>query len=191
MEEKELVKASESGDEEAFSSLVKKYLTKVFNMVLHFTRDSQVADDLAQEIFIKAYFALPGFKHRSEFGTWLYRIAVNHVKDYLRKKKKVKEISLNYMKEPPAAEEDVIRSEERESMEEQKKQVLRRLIDELPEKSKVILTLRDIQGFSYEEITKILRISMGTVDSRLFRARRMLRQKFTTFLKEEGGKYGL
>jgi len=82
MEEKELVRLSLEGDEEAFGLLVKKYQKKVFHLAYGFTRDRETADDLAQEAFIKAYFNLSKFKSRSEFGTWLYRITINTVKDY-------------------------------------------------------------------------------------------------------------
>ena len=78
MEEKELVKASQSGDEEAFSFLVGKYMKKVFNMALSVTRSHQMADDLTQEIFIKTYYSLPKFRFKSEFGTWLYRTGAGH-----------------------------------------------------------------------------------------------------------------
>jgi RNA polymerase sigma-70 factor (ECF subfamily) len=91
MEEKELVLQSKEGNEEAFASLVKKYKTKVFNLAWSLTRDRETADDLAQEAFIKAYIALPKFQFKSGFGTWLYRITVNHVNDYLRKKSKIRE----------------------------------------------------------------------------------------------------
>lgn len=189
MEEKELVQATKSGDEGAFSLLVKKYQSRVFNMALSFTRNRQVADDLAQEIFIKAYFGLPRFKFKSEFGTWLYRITVNQIKDHLRKKVRVKEVSLNDVAEPSIAQKENGAVEKKEKIEEQKREILHRLIQELPEKSKIILILRDIQGFSYEDISKILHVSMGTVDSRLFRARKMLRNKFKAFLREKGGEY--
>ncbi|MFB0566307.1 MAG: RNA polymerase sigma factor [Candidatus Aminicenantaceae bacterium] len=189
MKEKELVKASKEGDEEAFSILVKNYQKKVFNMAYSLTRDPQVADDLAQEVFIKAYFALPRFKLRSEFGTWIYRIAVNHIKDYLRKKKKMREISLDDVEKKLISEDKELFLQERELIEKQKMKIVDKLIHELPEKHQIILTLRDIQGFSYEEISRILNISQGTVDSRLFRARRMLRYKLIPFLKKKGGNY--
>ena len=86
MEEKALVQRSKEGDEEAFSALVNKYKTKVFRLVFSFIHDRDIADDLTQETFIKAYLALPKFRLESEFGTWLYRISLNHTKDYLRKK---------------------------------------------------------------------------------------------------------
>jgi len=184
MEEKVLVQRSKEGDEEAFALLVKKYKTKVFNLAYSLTRDREIADDLAQEAFIKAYFAIPKFHLKSEFGTWLYRITVNHIRDYLRKKTRMKEISLDDL---AISQEDETLIREKEDIDEQKRKILYRLLDELTEKHKLILTLRDIQELSYGEIAKILKISPGTVDSRLHRARKMLRKKIMPFLRKKGG----
>lgn len=170
MEEKELVRLSREGSEEAFAELVKIYKIKVFNLAYSLTRDRDVADDLAQEAFIKAYYALPRFQSRSGFGTWLYRIAINHVRDYLRKKSRMIQISIENIKESSILQEDKTMKEEKEPIEAQRRQLVRQSIRSLPEKHKVILSLRDIQGFSYEEISKILKISAGTVDSRIHRA---------------------
>ena len=189
MEEKELVRLSKEGNEEAFSTLVKKYKTKMFNLAFSLTRDREMADDLAQEAFIKAYFALPKFKLKSEFGTWLYRITVNQAKDYLRKKGRMKEVSIEKIKEIRLLKEDEAGREEREYAEEQRRKLVHQIIQVLPEKYKVILSLRDIQGLSYGEITKILKISPGTADSRLHRARKMLRKKLTPFLGQKGGNH--
>ena len=178
MEEKALVQRSKEGDKEAFSALVNKYKTKVFRLVLSFIHDRDIADDLAQEAFIKAYLALPKFRLESEFGTWLYRITLNHTKDYLRKKTRIKEIHLDDL--ACAQEEEILTEEEQE---EQKRRILYRILDELPEKYRLVLTLRDIQGFSYAETAKILKISPGTVDSRLHRGRKMLRKKIRPFLE--------
>ena len=191
MEEKELVQLSREGSEEAFAELVKKYRIKVFNLAYSLTRDRDVADDLAQEAFIKAYYALPRFQSRSGFGTWLYRIAINHVRDYLRKKSRMIQISIENIKESSILQEDKMMKEEKESTEEQRKQLVHQSIRSLPEKHQVILSLRDIQGFSYEEISKILKISAGTVDSRIHRARKMLRKKLAPFLSRKGGEHEL
>jgi RNA polymerase sigma-70 factor (ECF subfamily) len=189
MEEKELVRQSKEGNEEAFASLVKKYKTKVFNLAWSLTRDRETADDLAQEAFIKAYYALPTFQLKSEFGTWLYRITVNHVKDYLRKKSKVSKMLFEKMKELPLVQENEIIKKENEQIIEQRKKFVHQCLQTIPEKYKLILSLRDIQGFSYAEITKILKISPGTVDSRLHRARKMLRKKLAPFFIQRGGNY--
>ncbi len=191
MEEKELVQLSREGSEEAFAELVKKYRIKVFNLAFSLTHDRDVADDLAQEAFIKAYYALPRFQSRSGFGTWLYRIAINHVRDYLRKKSRMIQISIEKIKESSILQEDKTMKEEKESTEEQRKQIVHQSIRSLPEKHQVILSLRDIQGFSYEEISKILKISPGTVDSRIHRARKMLRKKLAPFFSRKGGKHEL
>jgi RNA polymerase sigma-70 factor (ECF subfamily) len=189
MEEKELVRQSKEGNEEAFASLVKKYKTKVFNLAWSLTRDRETADDLAQEAFIKAYFALQTFQFKSEFGTWLYRITVNHVKDYLRKKSKMSKMLFEQMKEMPLVQESEIIKKEKEQIIEQRKKFVHQCLQTIPEKYKLILSLRDIQGCSYEEITKILKISPGTVNSRLHRARKMLRKKLAPFLIQRGGNH--
>jgi RNA polymerase sigma-70 factor (ECF subfamily) len=191
MEEKELVRLSREGSEEAFAELVKIYKIKVFNLAYSLTRDRDVADDLAQEAFIKAYYALPRFQSRSGFGTWLYRIAINHVRDYLRKKSRMIQISIEKIKESSILQEDKTMKEEKELIEEQRRQLVRQSIQSLPEKHQAILSLRDIQGFSYEEISKILKISAGTVDSRIHRARKMLRKKLAPFLSRKGGEHEL
>ena len=180
MEEKVLVQRSQEGDEEAFAALVNKYKTKVFNLAFSLTRSRDTADDLAQEVFLKAYLSLPKFQLKSEFGTWLYRITVNHTKDYLRKKIKMKEIHLDDF--AVSQQEEVLVKEKKEDKE-QKRKILYRILDQLPEKYRLILILRDVQGFSYEDLAKILKISPGTVDSRLHRARKMLRQKMMPFLE--------
>ena len=189
MEEKELVLLSKEGDEEAFASLVKKYKIKVFNLAWSLTRDRETADDLAQEAFIKAYFALPKFQFKSEFGTWLYRITVNHVKDFLRKKSKMSKLLFEKMKEMPLIQENEMIEKEKEQIIEQRRKLVHQCLKTIPEKYKVILSLRDIQGFSYEEITNILKISPGTVDSRLHRARKMLRKKLAPFFIQKGGNH--
>lgn len=185
MEEKELVELSKEGDEEAFATLVNKYKGKVFNLAFSLTQNREIADDLAQEAFIKAYFGLPRFKFKSEFGTWLYRITINLIKDYLREKKIMRKISINDIKESSFLKEDEVRKRENEKSEEEKRKFVYKFIRALPEKHQIIIFLRDIHGFSYGEITKILKISPGTVDSRLHRARKLLQKKIEPFLGEK------
>jgi RNA polymerase sigma-70 factor (ECF subfamily) len=186
MEENRLVEQSKQGDEEAFGALVNKYKTKVFNLAYSFTRDRETADDLSQEVFIKVYYSLEKFKFQSGFGTWLYRIAVNHFKDYLRKHAKERHISIDALIREPAVSEDEIKKKERTQETADKKKLLHAALQSLPEKHQIILTLRDIQGHSYEEIAGILKLSPGTVDSRLHRARKTLRKRIEPFLTQEG-----
>jgi len=186
MDEKDLVWRSKQGDEEAFGVLVKKYKTKVYHLAYSLTHNTQIADDLAQEVFIKSYFALDKFREKSEFGTWIYRIAVNHCMDFLRKKNRITQIPFENIIGKIPAQEDETLQEEKEQEEAQRRKVIHTAIQTLPDKYKVILSLRDIQDFSYNEITKILNISPGTVDSRLHRARKMLRKKLEPFFSQKG-----
>jgi len=190
MDEKELIRRSQAGDGEAFGVLVERYKGKVFSLAYGFTRDRVAADDLAQEVFIKAYVSQSKFQAKSEFGTWLYRVAVNHIKDYLRKnKRRMKEIPLEKAGDRALASSDLGPEEQR--LREVEREIVQAALARLPEKYRVILTLRDIDGLSYEDISGILKLSPGTVDSRLHRARRKLREKLTGRLGRQGGEYGL
>ncbi len=191
MEEKQLVRLAQEGSPQAFEELVMKYQPKVFSMALSFTRNREAADDLAQEIFLKAYLALPRFHGRSEFGTWLYRISMNHIKDYLRKKGRAKEVPLDEVCELAFSDKEQAERAEQERETEARRLLVQRFVESLPEKYRVILTLRDIQGMAYEEIAQILKLSPGTVDSRLHRARRMLRLKLAPCFAGQGGVHEL
>lgn len=187
MEEKALVEEAQRGDREAFEAIVKTYEKKVFHLAYSFVQDRASADDLAQEVFVKAYFALSKFHFKSGFGTWLYRIAVNHIKDHLRKVSRRKEVSLEEFEDIPFVADDQVKEKEQRQAEDQRKKIVFQVLETLPPKYQLILTLRDVRGFSYEEIAGILKISPGTVDSRLHRARKMLRKKMTPYLGGEGG----
>ena len=192
MDEKELIRQAAKGSEEAFAVLVKKYRTKMFNLAYSMIRNRETADDIAQDVFIKAYIYISKFKYKSSFGTWLYRIAVNTVKDYLRKESRINKISFDErLASPdiPDIQEDGVVIKEEELEAKLRKKLLHRAIQALPEKHRTILTLRDIQGISYKEITGILNISPGTVDSRLYRARRMLRKKVACLPSQKGGRH--
>jgi RNA polymerase sigma-70 factor (ECF subfamily) len=187
MEERQLVRLAQEGSPAAFEELVAKYQSKVFSMALGFTRNREAADDLAQEVFLKAYLALPRFHGKSEFGTWLYRISINHVRDFLRKKGRAKEVSLDDVPEISFSDREQAERAEQERETESRRTLVQKFVQSLPEKYRVILTLRDIQGLAYEEISRILKLSPGTVDSRLHRARRMLRARLAPYLASEGG----
>jgi RNA polymerase sigma-70 factor (ECF subfamily) len=189
MDEKELIRLAQNGSREAFSTLVQAYKNKVFSLAMSLTGNRETADDLSQEVFIKAYLAIPKFRFRSEFGTWLYRIAVNRIKDYLRKASRRKEVSLEAIGEQEGILVGDQESREREAVEERRRRLVHEVLRELPPKQQIILSLRDIQGYSYEEIARILKISAGTVDSRLFRARMMVRKRLAPYLNREGGLY--
>jgi RNA polymerase sigma-70 factor, ECF subfamily len=190
MDDRTLVESACRGDRSAFEALVKKYETKVYHLAFSFVRDPATAEDLAQDVFVKAYLHLSEFRFDSEFGTWLYRVAVNQIKDHLRKVGRRKEVSLEDVPEGRFAGEDPnrIRDEAREN--ERRRAAVHGALETLPPKYAVILTLRDVQGMSYEEIVQTLKISPGTVDSRLHRARRLLHKKMAPVLKEGFGVEG-
>jgi RNA polymerase sigma-70 factor, ECF subfamily len=191
MEDKQLVRLAQEGSPEAYEELVTKYQSKVYSMALSFTRNREAADDLAQEVFLKAYLALPKFHGKSEFGTWLYRISINHIRDYLRKKGRAKEVSLDDVAEVSFSDREQAERAEMEKETESRRALVRTFVQGLPEKYRIILTLRDIQGLPYEDISRVLRLSPGTVDSRLHRARRMLRVKLAPYMTGEGGAHEL
>lgn len=191
MEERQLVRLAQEGSPAAYEELVRKYQPKVFSMALSFTRNREAADDVAQEVFLKAYLALPRFHGKSEFGTWLYRISINHIRDFLRKKGRAKEVSLEDVREISFSDKEQTEQAEQEREIEARRGLVQRSVQGLPEKYRVILTLRDIQGLAYEEISRVLHLSPGTVDSRLHRARRLLRHKLAPYLSGEGGVHEL
>ena len=190
MEERKLVELAREGREDAYADLVRAYRSKVFSMAYGFTGNRESADDLTQEIFLKAYLALPKFRFGSEFGTWLYRVALNHVRDFLRKKGRVKEVSLEEIGEISVSD-DGVGKREKEREEERMKRLLHAHVETLPAKYRIVLTLRDIQGLPYDEISRVLKVSPGTVDSRIHRARKMLRKKLAPHMSREGGFYAL
>jgi len=178
MEEKELVQSAQKGDKESFGVLVEKYRNKMFYLAYGMTNNRETADDLAQEVFIKAYRALPRFSFKAKFSTWLYRIAINTIKDFHRKEAGVERVNFNNRTEVPVEKNFTDKDEKQEKL-----KIIRENIKKLPEKHRIILTLRDVQGKSYSEIADILHIAPGTVDSRLFRARKKLRKAMAPYLK--------
>lgn len=191
MDERELVERARDGDREAFSCLVRAYEAKVFQLAYGLTRDRSLADDLAQEAFIKAYTALPRFESRSSFGTWIYRITVNHVRDHLRRAKVRREVPLDGLNPAVLADDGGVEREAEARERERTRALVVRMIGALPEKYATILSLRDLQGRSYESIAEVLHLSPGTVDSRLHRARKLLRKKLEPHLRPQGGRHEL
>ncbi len=191
MDDRELVKKAQAGNQDAFGALVEKYRMKMFNLAYSLTRNREAADDLAQDVFIKAYLALNSFKFQSAFSTWLYRIAVNASKDFLRKETRVRKIPLEDSPPGTLMQEDTTSQIDEAREKEKQKKMVHKALESLPEKYQVILSLRDIQGFPYNEISQMLEISPGTVDSRLHRARKMLRKKVHQLSARLGGDYAV
>ncbi|MGI5859662.1 MAG: sigma-70 family RNA polymerase sigma factor [Tepidanaerobacteraceae bacterium] len=176
--EKHLIRQAKKGDVLAFENLISGYEKKVYNTVYRFFNNVEDAMDITQEIFIKVFTSLYGFRENSSFSTWLYRIAVNTCIDFLRKKKE----DMLPIKEEMAVGGEIKLGSHTESPEEyverrELKQALMKAINTLPEEQRMCVILRDIQGFSYTEISDILICSLGTIKSRLYRGRRALKEK--------------
>jgi len=185
-----LIKAFQAGDRDAFDGLVMRHKDRVFNLCLRFLGDYQEAEDMAQDVFVKAYNSLKTFRLESSFFTWLYRIAVNACKN------KVNSLEYKYRKMGTRIRinDESLEGRQVERMEDSGKdpasdlenkemmQALQCAIASLPSDQKSVVILRDIQGLSYEEITDITGFKLGTLKSRLSRARSTLREKLGGFI---------
>ncbi len=170
-----LVERARKGDRRAFDLLVLKYQQKILKLIMRYVRDQTEALDVSQEAFVKAYRALPAFRGESAFYTWLYRIAINTAKNHLvAMQRKPVEYELD-SQDPDSAERNPhLREEdgpEGLAMQEELRQTVERALAELPEELRTAILLREIEGLSYEEIAVAMDCPVGTVRSRIFRAR--------------------
>lgn len=178
--ERELIQRAKAGEQESFAALVSAYETKIYYLAFRYLNDREDAMDAVQEVFLRVYRFLSGFQEGSEFSTWVYRIAVNVCKDMLSQRTRRQAISLESWgeeEEGPLELPDDRYRPERLTEEKERRRLLSRAIRELPDSQREILLLRDVHGLSYEEIGKALELEPGTVKSRLFRARNLLRKK--------------
>ena len=184
--DQELVIRVQRGDKKAFDLLVLKYQQKIANLVSRYIRDQHEVLDVTQEAFIKAYRALPNFRGESAFYTWLYRIAINTAKNYL----------VSQGRRPPS---DDVEAETAEQMDagarlketgtpehhlltEEISATVQQAIDELPEDLRTAIVLRELEGMSYEEIANAMSCPVGTVRSRIFRAREAIDKRLRPLL---------
>lgn len=186
-----LVERVKAGDKHAFDLLVLKYQHRIIKLVMRYVRDPSEALDVSQEAFLKAYRALPKFRGDSAFYTWMYRIAINTAKNHLvaarrRPLEHATEISEPEefdwhasMQDKDSPESQVIGDELRQTVE--------RTLDELPEDLRVAITLRELDGLTYEEIAQVMECPIGTVRSRIFRAREAIDQKIKLIMDENSG----
>jgi RNA polymerase sigma-70 factor, ECF subfamily len=177
-----LITLVHQGEQGAYRILVERYQERIRNLIYSIFHEREIVDDLSQEVFIKAYQALPQFRFQSSFYTWLYRIAVNKSRDELRKRKVRRWFSLQTMMENSDKElgsKIVVEPQDHETQE-----ILAAGLQSLPEKYRLAIVLKDIDGLSYEEIAEIMECELGTVKSRLSRARSMLRKVLEPLLKE-------
>ena len=180
LKERELIRKAKQGDMLAFEELILKHEKIVYNLALRMMNHSEDAQDISQEVFLKAYRSLQNFDERSAFSTWLYRITHNTCIDEMRKRKGKQSYSLE--EELESADGSMQRQvadagdtpEESLMRKEQKSEILQAL-DTLSEEHKAAIILRDVKGMAYEEIAEILELSLGTVKSRISRARNQLK----------------
>ena len=176
MTEQELVRAAAGGDTEAFERLVRTYENKIYHLALRMCGSADEAADIAQEAFLAAWRGLPSFRGEAGFATWLYRLTSNAAIDYLRRQKKQRgdmslddeELGLAAVDSGPSPQETAEGSELRSAV--------AAGLNQLSEGHRQVLVLREIQGLSYEEIASVLELDIGTVKSRISRARSSLRK---------------
>jgi len=187
-----LIKQSQQGDKMAFESLVKLNTNYVYNLAYYLCAgDKSSVDDLVQNVFLRAYRAIKKFEGRSQFKTWLHRITVNLWKNMVRTQKRKKYFqhqSIDASKSEEEAGKILEISDQSETPLEKVEQqetytLIRTAIDKLPEAEKQVVILKDIEDYAYEEIAHICNIPLGTVKSRLSRARRMLREMLAEKLR--------
>jgi RNA polymerase sigma factor RpoE len=182
-----LVERAQGGDQHAFDQLVGKYQRKLGRLLSRFIRDPSEVEDVTQEAFIKAYRALPQFRGESAFYTWLYRIGVNTAKNYLVSQGRRAPTSTEYDAEEAESFEDAsqlrdINTPESLLLSKQIGQTINTAIDALPEELRSAIVLREIEGLSYEEIASMMDCPIGTVRSRIFRAREAVANKLRPLL---------
>lgn len=182
-----LVERVQRGDKKAFELLVTKYQRKLNRLLSRFIRDPSEVEDVAQEAFIKAYRALPSFRGDSAFYTWLYRIAVNTAKNYLVAAGRRAPTSTTIDSEEAESFEEGhqlrhMNTPEAELMSKQVAATVNQTMDALPEELRVAITLREIEGMSYEDIAAAMNCPIGTVRSRIFRARETIAARIRPML---------
>lgn len=183
-----LVERVQSGDQAAFGLLVSKYQRKLLRLVMRLVRDHAEAEDVTQEAFIKAYRALPNFRGESAFYTWLYRIGVNTAKNWLIANGRRMPTVTDITDEDGESIDDggLLRDEEtpdRVLMSKQIGDTVNSAMEALPEELRTAITLREIEGLSYEEISQVMDCPIGTIRSRIFRAREAIAAKLRPLLE--------
>jgi RNA polymerase sigma-70 factor (ECF subfamily) len=186
--DRELVVRVQQGDKRAFDVLVLKYQHKIVKLISRYIRDHAECQDVAQEAFIKAYRALGGFRGDSAFYTWLYRIAINTAKNYLvAQGRRPGDDSIDAQDAEQFEGESSLKeyaTPERMALKDEIEKTVFQAIDDLPEDLRMAITLRELEGLSYEEIAQAMGCPIGTVRSRIFRAREAIDVKLQPLLDE-------
>jgi RNA polymerase sigma-70 factor, ECF subfamily len=190
--DQKLVERAQRGDKHAYELLVTKYQRRLSRLISRFVRDTAEVEDVTQEAFIKAYRALPTFRGESAFYTWLYRIGINTAKNYLLALKRRAPTSTTFDAEEAEGFEEAgllqeVSTPENELMSKQVVEVVNSSLQQLPDDLRTALTLREIEGLSYEEIADVMNCPIGTVRSRIFRQR--IYARYWAPVKKTGGEY--
>ncbi len=187
--DEELMERCAAGSHEAFQCIVERYRGRLINVVGRFINDRDRAEDIVQEVFLRAYRSRCRYKRQGRFSTWIFTIAVNLAKNEIRRKVRRKgEMSLDALEEvagPTTATADRSPGAEENMGREQLRVLVTEAIAKLPVKYREAVVLRDIEGLAYEEIASVLRIPGGTVRSRINRGRLMIKDYLTPFLSRE------
>jgi RNA polymerase sigma-70 factor, ECF subfamily len=174
-----------NGSREAFDELVRRHRGPIYTLIRTLAGDESDAEDLTQECFVRAYVAIVRFRREASFRTWLTRIAVNVVRTHLARQRRARQpVSLDAVEdgEPSSTDAALVVSSDLEASL-TRRQAIERALALLPEDYRIALTLRDVYGFEYHEIAGVLHVPIGTVESRVFRARRRLRPLLRQWLK--------
>ncbi|MCL4134477.1 UNVERIFIED_CONTAM: hypothetical protein GTU68_025841 [Idotea baltica] len=181
-----LVEKTLAGDQVAFEQLVERYQSRLFALARQYTRTAMDVEDIVQDTFLKAYRKLETFDHRSSFYTWIYRIATNTILDMLKRRgrspvQNVEDPEVVGDASPVDSPSPSVGMEEKEISE-----ITMEVLEELPDIFRVVLVMREYDGLPYQEIANTLGISIGTVESRLFRARARFKDKLLSLYPEYG-----
>ncbi|HZN62836.1 MAG TPA: sigma-70 family RNA polymerase sigma factor [Planctomycetota bacterium] len=179
--EEALVRRAQAGDRAAFRSLYQAYQDRVFATAYRIAGDREVAADLTQEVFVKVFEELPGFRFGSRFSTWLYRVAANHAINKASETARHARLNERVARERPSTAPATPPVHDRFADER-----IQRALDGLSVKLRVVTVLRYLEGLSYEEIAEALELSVGTVKSRLFLAHATLKEALIDLVKDEG-----
>jgi len=187
----ELVARVKAGDKKAFDLLVLKYQRKIMRLLSRMIRDQAEVEDVAQEAFIKAYRALPQFRGDSAFYTWLYRIAINTARNWLSSNSRRPSTPSSYENEDGETFDEMDNltdntTPESELASRQIAQTVNKAIEDLPEDLRTAIVLREIEGMSYEDIAQSMNCPIGTVRSRIFRAREAIATKLRPMMTNSG-----
>jgi len=172
----DLVARIRSGDAAALRAVVERYQHRIFALIHGIIRDAHEVEDVAQEVFLKVFTRIDAFDGRSQFFTWLYRVAANAAKDHVKKRARRPAVAIDEEEHLPGHDRDPLAAAEAAET----RRIVRAAIEALPVRYREILALRELEGLAYTRIAEILGISIGTVESRIHRARERLKRRLSS-----------